>query len=84
MFSYKGVPFSIGEVYYCNWPQVVSKYGNKKMFLTTKWERPFEQTWMSYIFQETKSGNIKPGLMMITPTEHDRFEFYEAGLRKES
>ena len=84
MFSYKGVPFSIGEVYYCNWPQVVSKYGNEKMFLTTKWERPFEQTWMSYIFQETKSGNIKPGLMMITPTEHDRFEFYEAGLRKES
>ena len=84
MFSYKGIPFSIGEVYYCNWPQVVSKYGNEKMFLTTKWERPFEQTWMSYIFQETKSGNIKPGLMMITPTEHDRFEFYEAGLRKES
>lgn len=84
MFSYKGVPFSIGEVYYCNWPQVVSKYGNEKMFLTTKWERPFEQTWMSYIFQETKSGNIKPGLMMITPTEHDRFEFYDAGLRKES
>ncbi len=84
MFSYKGIPFSIGEIYYCNWPQVVSKYGNEKMFLTTKWERPFEQTWMSYIFQETKAGNIKPGLMMITPTEHDRFEFYEAGLRKES
>jgi hypothetical protein len=84
IFSYKSIPFAIGEVYYCNWPQVVSKYGNEKMFLTTKWDRPFEQTWMSYIFQETKSGNIKPALMMITPTEHDRFEFYEAGLRKES
>jgi hypothetical protein len=84
IFSYKSIPFAIGEVYYCNWPQVVSKYGNEKMFLTTKWDRPFEQTWMSYIFQETKTGNIKPALMMITPTEHDRFEFYEAGLRKES
>jgi hypothetical protein len=84
MFSYKNIPFAIGEVYYCNWPQVVSKYGNEKMFLTTKWDRPFEQTWMSYIFQETKAGNIKPALMMITPTEHNRFEFYEAGLRKES
>jgi len=84
MFSYKNIPFAIGEVYYCNWPQVVSKYGNEKMFLTTKWDRPFEQTWMSYIFQETKGGNIKPALMMITPTEHNRFEFYEAGLRKES
>jgi hypothetical protein len=84
MFSYKNIPFAIGEVYYCNWPQVVSKYGNEKMFLTTKWDRPFEQTWMSYIFQETKAGNIKPALLMITPTEHNRFEFYEAGLRKES
>lgn len=84
MYSYKGIPFSIGEIYYCNWPQVVSKYGNEKMFLTTKWDRPFEQTWMSYIFQETKAGNIKPGLMMITPTEHNRFEFYDGKLRKES
>ncbi len=84
VFSHKQIPFAIGEVYYCNWPQVVSKYGNEKMFLTTKWDRPFEQTWMSYIFQETKVGNIKPALMLITPTEHDRFEFYEASLRKES
>ena len=82
--SYKGVAFGIGEVYYCNWPQVVTKYGNEKMFLTTKWDRPFEQTWMSYIYQETKKDNIKPGLLMATPTEHDRFEFYDGKLRKES
>ena len=82
--SYKGVAFGIGEVYYCNWPQVVTKYGNEKMFLTTKWDRPFEQTWMSYIYQEIKKDNIKPGLLMATPTEHDRFEFYDGKLRKES
>jgi hypothetical protein len=82
--SYRGVAFGIGEVYYCNWPQVVTKYGNEKMFLTTKWDRPFEQTWMSYIYQETKKENIKPGLLMATPTEHDRFEFYDGKLRKES
>lgn len=82
--SYRGVAFGIGEVYYCNWPQVVTKYGNEKMFLTTKWDRPFEQTWMSYIYQETKKDNIKPGLLMATPTEHDRFEFYDGKLRKES
>ena len=82
--SYKGVAVGIGEVYYCNWPQVVTKYGNEKMFLTTKWDRPFEQTWMSYIYQEIKKDNIKPGLLMATPTEHDRFEFYDGKLRKES
>ena len=82
--SFNGVPYAHGEIYYCNWPQVVSKYGNKKMFLTEKWERPFEQTWMSYIFQETVKGNINPGILLLTPTEHDRFDHYDGKLRKES
>jgi hypothetical protein len=78
------IPFVDGEVYYSNWPQVVTKHGNKKMFLTEKWARPYEQTWMSYIYQETLKKNIYPGLLLITPTEHDRFEFYDRKLRKES
>jgi hypothetical protein len=82
--SFNGVPYAHGEIYYCNWPQVVSKYGNKKMFLTEKWERPFEQTWMSYIFQETVKGNINPGILLLSPTEHDRFDHYDGKLRKES
>lgn len=84
VISYEGIPYASGEVYYCNWPQVVTREGNKKMFLKTTWAHPFEQTWMSHIYQETKKGNIKPGLLMITPTEHNRFEFYEGHLRKES
>lgn len=79
-----GLPYVSGEVYYCNWPQLVSKVGNKKMFLDTKWAHPFEQTWMSHMFQETKKGNLNPGLLLITPTEHNRFEHYASGLRKES
>ena len=82
--SYKGVPFIDGEIYYCNWPQVVTKEGNKKMFLTEKWAHPYEQTWMSYMYQETVAGNLRPGMLLMTPTEHDRFEFYDRGLRKES
>ena len=54
------------------------------MFLTEKWAHPYEQTWMSYMFQETKKGNLKPGLLLASPTEHDRFEFYDGKLRKES
>jgi hypothetical protein len=84
ILSYKNIPYALGDVYYCNWPQVVTKYGNKKMFLETKWGRPFEQTWMSFIYQETKKGNINPGLLLLTPTEHDRFDFYDGSLRKES
>jgi len=81
---HNGIPVVDGEIYYCNWPQIVTKHGNKKMFLTTKWDRPFEQTWMSYIFQETIKGEINPALLLLTPTEHDRFDFYDGKLRKES
>lgn len=82
--AHEGVPFADGEIYYCNWPQIVSKKGNKKMFLTEKWANPFEQTWMSYMYQETIKGNIYPGILLLSPTEHDRFEHYDSGLRKES
>ena len=54
------------------------------MFLTTKWDIPFEQTWMSYMFQETIKKYINPALLLLTPTEHDRFDFYDGSLRKES
>jgi len=82
--SYGSIPFAHGEIYYCNWPQIVTKIGNRKMFLTETWARPHEQTWMSYMFQKTVEGKINPGLLLITPTEHDRFDHYADGLRKES
>ena len=59
--SYKEVPYASGEIYYCNWPQIVSKNGNQKMFLDTKWAYPYEQTWMSHIYQLTKKGEISSG-----------------------
>jgi hypothetical protein len=80
----EGLPYASGEIYYCNWPQILSKEGNKKMFLQTKWAHPFEQTWMSHIYQLTKDKQINPGLLLLTPIEHDRFDHYSADLRKES
>ena len=82
--SFDGVPYVTGDVYYCNWPQIVSKEGSRKMFLDTTWAHPYEQTWMSHIFQETKKGKINGGLLLLTPTEHNRFDHYSRDLRKES
>ena len=81
--SHEGVPYATGEVYYCNWPQLISKEGNKKMFLDTKWDYPFEQTWMSFMYQETIKGNLNPGILLATPTEHDRFDHYKKEERRE-
>lgn len=80
---YKDIPYATGEIYICNWPILLSKKGNHNCYIKTKYAYPFEQTIMSHCYQETLKGNIKPGLMLITPTEHDRFDHYDAKLRKE-
>jgi hypothetical protein len=54
------------------------------MFQDTKFQNPFEQTWMSFIYQETIKGNINPGLLLLSPIEHNRFEHYDGKLRKEN
>lgn len=82
--SHENLPYATGEIYYSNWPQVVSKIGNEKMFLETKWKYPYEQTWMSYFFHLTKQKQLKPSILLLTPTEHDRFDHYSAEERKEN
>lgn len=73
-----------GEIYYCNWPTITGKKGNQKMFLDTTWERPYEQTWMSYIFQETRKGNIKPAVLLASPINHNRIAHYSPEDRREN
>jgi hypothetical protein len=82
--SHKGLPYVSGEIYYCNWTHFITKEGNRKMFQETKFQHPFENTWMSFIYQETIKGKINPGLLLLTPIEHNRFEFYSSDLRREN
>jgi hypothetical protein len=79
-----GVSYIKGEIYYSNWPQIVSRAGNKKMFLDTKWTHPFEQTWMSHMYQMSREGKLSAGLLLASPIYHNRFDFYDGTLRKES
>jgi len=81
--SHMDVPYVTGEIYLCNWPILLSKEGNYKCYLKTKWTYPYEQTLMSHCYQETVKGRIKGGLLLMTPTEHNRFDHYESKLRKE-
>lgn len=82
--SHKGLPYVSGEIYLSNWPILMTKEGNYKCYIKTKFEYPYEQTLMSNCYQETIKGNINPGLLLITPTEHHRFDHYASNLRKEN
>ena len=81
--SHEGIPYATGEIYLSNWPIILSKEGNYKCYIETKFHYPYEQTLMSYCFKETVKGRINSGLLLMTPTEHNRFDFYESNLRKE-
>lgn len=82
--SLEGIPYAVGEFYYCNWPLIFTKQGNSKVFLNTKWTYPYEQTWMSYVFQEQRKKNIKAGCLLLSPIAHNRVYFYKAQDRREN
>jgi len=79
-----GLSYITGDIYYANWPMIVGKKGNQKMFLDTTWANPYEQTWMSHMFQETRKGNIKPAVLLASPIKHDRIAHYKPEDRREN
>ena len=79
-----GLSYLIGDVNYANWPMIVSKKGNKKMFLDTKWDHPYEQTWSSHIYQLTKEGKINSGILLASPIWHERIKYYKTEERREN
>ena len=79
-----GVSYIDGEIYYANWPMIVSKKGNKKMFIDTRWGHPFEQTWMSHMYQMTKEGKLNPAILLASPIWHDRIMHYTPEERREN
>lgn len=82
--SLNGVVYADGEIYYSNWPHIINQEGNQKCFLDTKWDNPFEQTWMSHIYSLTKQGKVKPAILLHSPITHNRVHHYEAQERKEN
>ena len=78
-----GVSYLIGDIYYSNWPSVMTKAGNYKVFLETKYASPFEQTIMSQCFQTMKKGRMRSGVLMASLINHNRVYHYSKEIRKE-
>jgi hypothetical protein len=81
--THRGLSYATGEVYLSNWPILLTKKGNYRCYLETKFANPHEQTLMSHNFQQMVQGKRNTGVLLLTPTEHNRFEHYDAKLRKE-
>lgn len=79
-----GLSYITGDIYYANWPMIVNRAGNQKMFLDVQWDNPFEQTWMSHMFQETLKGNLRPAVLLASPINHNRIHHYTPEERREN
>jgi glycosyltransferase involved in cell wall biosynthesis len=79
-----GLGYITGDIYYANWPTICGKTGNQKMFLDVTWAHPYEQTWMSYMSQETIKGNLKPAVLLASPIHHNRIAHYKPEERREN
>jgi hypothetical protein len=84
IFSLNGTSYITGEIYYSNWPQIVGREGNKKMFMNERWTYYYEQTWMSYMYQLVVNKKLTPAILLASPVTHNRFDHYDGALRKES
>ena len=82
--SLDSVVYADGEVYYSNWPHIISQDGNKKCFLETTWKHPYEQTWMSHLYMLLKEEKIHPGILLHSPVTHNRVFHYRKEERKEN
>ena len=82
--TYQGLPYANGEIYLCNWPIVLTKEGNYKCYLETKFAHAYEQTLMSQCYKQTVKGRINSAILLLSPIEHHRFHHYDGKLRKES
>jgi hypothetical protein len=82
--SLNNTPYADGEIYYSNWPHIISKEGNKRCFLDTKWAHPFEQTWMSHLYTLAHNSIIRSAILLASPITHNREHHYLASERKEN
>jgi len=74
-----------GEIYYCNWPMWFNKEGNRKVFLEPRFAYPYEQTWMSLVFQKHKEKHLlKVAVLLLSPINHDRIHYYNSSERREN
>ena len=82
--AFRGVPYAIGEYHYCNWPLLFNREGNRKVFLETKFEHKYEQTWMSFVMGLMMDGRIRAGCLLGSAITHNRRHHYSKQFRREN
>jgi len=83
--SWRGLSYLLCEPFYANWPMLMTRRGNRIMFLDDRdGEIPqFEQTLMVRALKLTRSGVLRGGVLLASPIRHHRIHHYPAVDRRE-
>lgn len=77
-----GVSYAIGDFHYSNWPVLMTRRGNRLLFLEHP-EPQHEQRYMARAFTLMRAGELRGGALLASPILHDRCFHYTAEERKE-
>lgn len=77
-----GVSYVVGELHYSNWPTLMTRRGNERLFVA-KGEPLHEQHTMADAFMLLRAGQLRAGALLASPILHDRTYHYPADERRE-
>jgi hypothetical protein len=69
-------PYAVGEAYYSNWPQIITRRGTERLFFDERKEPCFEQYWTARSFELLRQGRVKAAVLLASPVEHLRIQDY--------
>lgn len=78
-----GLSYIIGDVFYSNWPQIITKTGNNNLFLNNALTDFSEVNVKNHSFKLLKSNKIKSGVLMASLVNHCRTYSYKRNLRRD-
>lgn len=81
--SWRGLSYALGDVYYSNWPMVITRRGNRTLFLEGDDVPLFEQMLMVRALKLARTGALRAGVLLASPINHNRFHHYPAEARRE-
>jgi hypothetical protein len=82
--SHAGLSYALGEIFYSNWPMLITRRGNDLLFMQDNGSARFEQTLMVRALELARAGQLHGAVLLASPINHDRQVHYPAGARKES
>ena len=82
--SITGLAYASGDVFYANWPHVMSRRGNQKIFIEPELDRISEGELMLHCHHLNREATIRSGVLLASPIHHERTFFYQREKRKEA